>query len=99
MNGKKDQYGSINFAHHKLNNLTVFVDHNNFRFGYTKDTFNESTLGKVKGFDITISVIDGHNLEEIRLAAFQKKNVTVFMKTIWERYHLWKIKWNGIIFL
>ena len=39
---------------------------------------------KLKGFDITISVIDGHNLEEIRLAASKKtKNVhIVFMKTI-----------------
>lgn len=72
--------------HHKLNNLTVFVDHNNLQgFGYTKDISSMNPLWKkLKGFDITISVIDGHNLEEIRLAASKKtKNVhIVFMKTI-----------------
>ena len=77
--------------HHKLNNLTVFVDHNNLQdFGYTKDISSTDPLWKkLKGFDITISVIDGHNLEEIRLAASKKTTYSFYEDHKRERYFIY----------
>jgi transketolase len=82
-------------CHHKLNNLTVLIDHNNLQgFGTTSDVASMSPLwDKLKGFDFDIQVIDGHNLDNIR-KALAKKTTTrtklIFLKTI---------KGNGVSFL
>jgi transketolase len=57
-------------CHHKLSNLTILVDHNNLQgFGGTGEIASMSPLSeKVKGFDIDVLVIDGHNLEALREA-------------------------------
>ena len=73
-------------THHKLNNLTIFVDHNNLQgFGSTNEIASMSPLGdKLKGFDIDILTIDGHNLKEIRDAAKERtdKPLLICMNTI-----------------
>ncbi|MCJ0761869.1 transketolase [Variovorax sp. CYS-02] len=71
--------------HRKLDNLTVFIDHNELQgFGSTGDIASMAPLWeKVRGFDVDVSVIDGHNLAEIRTAAARRGNKPhfVFMKT------------------
>jgi transketolase len=61
-------------CHHKLNNLTVLVDHNDLQgFGSTQEVASMSPLWqKLQGFDVDVQVIDGHNLEELRAALSQK---------------------------
>jgi transketolase len=55
-------------AHNKLSNLTILVDHNELQgFGSTHDVASMAPLWeKLKGFDIDLVVIDGHNLIQIR---------------------------------
>jgi transketolase len=57
-------------AHHRLNNLTVLVDHNNLQgFGSTKDVASMSPLWeKLAGFDVEIDVVEGHDPPAIRAA-------------------------------
>jgi transketolase len=75
------------FAQHRqLSNLTVFVDHNELQgFGETGEIASMSPLwDKISGFAVDISVIDGHDLEQIRKAAstrFSRPHI-VFLKTI-----------------
>jgi transketolase len=60
----------IFLAHHQLSNLTVLIDHNQLQgFGNTAEVASMSPLQeKLKGFDIEVIVIPGHDLEAIRKA-------------------------------
>lgn len=60
-------------CHHKLNNLTVLVDHNNLQgFGSTEEVASMSPLWqKLQGFDVDLKVINGHDLDELRVALSQ----------------------------
>jgi len=62
--------GLIFACHHSLINLTVIVDHNNLQgFGSTSDVASMSPLWeRLKGFDVDLRVIDGHDLDAIREA-------------------------------
>ena len=57
-------------SHHKLTNLTVFIDHNNLQgFGTTTDVASMSPLWeRLAGFDVDIECIDGHDFKAIRKA-------------------------------
>lgn len=57
-------------CHHKLNNLTVLVDHNNLQgFGSTADVASMSPLwDRLRGFDVELQIIDGHDPDAIRAA-------------------------------
>lgn len=57
-------------AHHRLENLTVLVDHNGLQgFGSTDEIASMFPLWeRLKGFDIALQVIDGHDLGAIRAA-------------------------------
>lgn len=57
-------------CHHRLSNLTVLVDHNGLQgFGSTADVASMSPLWeRLKGFEIDLRVIDGHDPTEIREA-------------------------------
>ena len=57
-------------CHHRLLNLTVIVDHNNLQgFGSTADVASMSPLwNKLRGFDLDLQVIDGHDPVAIRAA-------------------------------
>jgi transketolase len=57
-------------CHHNLNNLTVLVDHNNLQgFGTTTDVASMSPLwDRLRGFEVDLQVIDGHDPESIRAA-------------------------------
>lgn len=73
-------------SHHRLDNLTVLVDHNDLQgFGRVTDVASMSPLWeKVKGFDVALSVIDGHDLDAIRAALHQPSNLPrlIFLKTV-----------------
>lgn len=60
--------------HNKLINLTILVDHNNLQgFGSTYDVASMSPLQeKLKGFDIDVLTVDGHDLNAIR-SVLEKK--------------------------
>lgn len=57
-------------CHHRLFNLTVLVDHNNLQgFGSTANIASMSPLwDKLKGFDVDLQVVDGHDADVIRAA-------------------------------
>jgi transketolase len=57
-------------AHHRLANLTVLVDHNGLQgFGSTDEVASMNPLWeRLKGFDVALRVIDGHDLDELRAA-------------------------------
>jgi transketolase len=57
-------------CHHQLTNLTVMVDHNNLQgFGATADIASMAPLwDKLRGFDVDLQVIDGHDATAIRTA-------------------------------
>lgn len=57
-------------CHQRLSNLTVLVDHNNLQgFGSTGEVASMSPLwNKLRGFDVDLQIIDGHNPDEIRAA-------------------------------
>ena len=60
----------IFLCHHRLTNLTILVDHNTLQgFGSTGAVASMNPLAdKLQGFEITIVSVDGHDLDEIRLA-------------------------------
>ncbi len=62
--------------HNKLLNLTILVDHNNLQgFGSTADVASMSPLeDKLRGFDLDILVVDGHDLCAMRSALETKSN-------------------------
>lgn len=57
-------------CHHRLSNLTLLVDHNNLQgLGTTSDVASMSPLwDKLRGFEMDVEVVDGHDLEAIRAA-------------------------------
>lgn len=57
-------------CHHRLSNLTVLIDHNNLQgFGSTTDVASMSPLWeRLRGFDLDIECLDGHDLDAIRQA-------------------------------
>jgi len=67
-------------CHHKLDNLTIIVDHNNLQgFGSTSDIASMSPLNKVmNGFNLEVITIDGHSPKKI-LSALNKKQKTCRM--------------------
>jgi transketolase len=62
--------GLIFASHHRLNNLTILVDHNGLQgFGSTTEVASMSPLWKrLQGFDIDLQVIDGHDTNAIGTA-------------------------------
>jgi transketolase len=62
-------------SHQRLANLTVLVDHNDLQgFGRTGEVASMSPLWqRLQGFDISIDVVDGHDLGAIREALDSKK--------------------------
>jgi transketolase len=73
-------------AHHRLRNLTVLVDHNNLQgFGTTREIASMSPLWeRIRGFDIEIEVIDGHDVGALRqgLGRRQDRPVVLVMETV-----------------
>lgn len=73
-------------AHNKLHNLTILVDHNNLQgFGSTADVATMSPLWeKLQGHAIDLQVVDGHDLEAIRLALDKESSLPkmIILKTI-----------------
>jgi len=73
-------------SHHKLNNLTIFIDNNKLQgFGNTSEIASmDPLITKLDGFDLKILEIDGHNHDQIREAAKlrSKKPILVCMNTI-----------------
>ena len=57
-------------CHHKLANLTIMVDHNDLQgFGSTAEVASMSPLWeRLKGFEVDVEVIDGHDADAIRAA-------------------------------
>lgn len=62
--------GLIFAQHHRLSNLTVLVDHNNLQgFGATAEVASMSPLWeRVRGFDVDMEMLDGHDLAAMRAA-------------------------------
>jgi len=56
--------------HHRLNNLTVLVDHNGLQgFGSTQDVASMAPLWeKLSGFNVEVAIVDGHDLPSLRAA-------------------------------
>lgn len=74
-------------CHHKLNNLTILIDDNGLQgFGTTSDVASMNPLElKLAGFDIDLSIVDGHVAQEIELALKNKstdKVRVIILKTI-----------------
>lgn len=73
-------------AHHRLGNLTVLIDHNGLQgFGTTHDVASMFPLSdRLKGFDIELQVIDGHDLAAIRAALGRQveRPLFVVMQTV-----------------
>ena len=80
--------------HHNLDNLTILVDHNNLQgFGSTHEIASMSPLwARLKGFDVDMNVIDGHDPCAIRraLATEQNRLRIIVLRTV---------KGRGISFL
>lgn len=55
-------------CHHRLDNLTVLIDHNELQgFGTTAEVASMSPLwDKLGGFDVQVTCVDGHDLDAIR---------------------------------
>jgi len=72
--------------HHRLVNLTVLVDHNNLQgFGSTAEVASMSSLwDKLKGFEVDLRVIDGHNPDDIRVALADKTQLVkiIILRTV-----------------
>ena len=62
--------GLMTINHHKLKNITIIVDKNNFQqTGKTEEIITNSNLKeKFKSFGINTKEIDGHSLKEINSA-------------------------------
>jgi len=73
-------------SHHMLANLTVLVDHNNLQgFGTTAEVASMSPLWeRLKGFEVDLQVIDGHDTDAIRGALARASETTriVVMRTV-----------------
>ena len=61
-------------CHHQLSNLTVLVDHNGLQgFGSIDEIASMSPLwDKLRGFDIDLQIIDGHDAKALREALAQR---------------------------
>jgi len=72
--------------HQRLSRLTVLVDHNNLQgFGSTGDVASMSPLWeRLKGFDVDIDVVDGHDPAALRgaLDAQGERTRIIIMKTV-----------------
>lgn len=72
-------------CHHKLGNLTIVVDHNGLQgFGATAAIASTDPLWeKLKGFDVEVVVIDGHDIAAIseELARPQERVRAMFLRT------------------
>lgn len=57
-------------CHHRLENLTILVDHNRLQgFGETGDIASMAPLWeKLQGFELDLQIIDGHDLDALRSA-------------------------------
>lgn len=78
---------AVMFAHtHKLNNLTLIVDFNNFQaFGSTNSVIDQTNLAeKLKAFGFCTLEVDGHNIREIEQSLVFRcdKPVAVIAHTI-----------------
>ncbi len=73
-------------AHHKLNNLNIIIDENNLIIlGKTDDCLKLNSIAKkIAGFDLNVTEVDGHNLNELENAFSKKTNQTnvIIAKTI-----------------
>jgi len=67
---------AMSAAHYKLDNLTVFMDHNGLQIdGKNEDVMNIEPIDeKFKAFGWHVIKIDGHNFEEIFAALEEAKN-------------------------
>jgi transketolase len=84
----------IFLAHHRLNNLTVLIDHNGLQgFGNTTDIASMAPLQeKLQGFDIQVIVVPGHDLQSIRRALKMESDKPKFII-------LQTVKGHGISFM
>jgi transketolase len=84
----------IFIAHHRLNQLTVLIDHNGLQgFGNTTDIASMAPLEeKLRGFDIELIVVPGHDIAAIRQALNTKTQRPKFII-------LQTIKGHGISFM
>ena len=92
------------FTHHQqLTNLTVLIDHNQLQgFGTTTHVASMAPLWeKLRGFDIELDVVPGHNLDQMRKALDKRpyRPHFIFLETTKERvFPSWRIAWSGITF-
>ncbi len=89
-------------AHHRLQNLTVLVDHNHQQaFGYTADVLaSQDMVGRWSAFGWDVTAMDGH--DELALARYLRSPAvdrpriivaeTVFGKGVW--FMECEIKWH-----
>ena len=84
----------IFLAHHCLTSLTVLVDHNGLQgFGNTTDIASMAPLQeKLKGFDVEVIIVSGHDLPSIRKALKVKSDKPKFII-------LQTVKGHGISFM
>lgn len=73
-------------AHHRLANLTVLIDHNGLQgFGRTDEVASMNPVWeKVRGYDVDVDVIDGHDLGAIEHASSVRTDRPrlLFLRTI-----------------
>jgi len=73
-------------AHNKLNNLVILIDENGFQgFGSTKEVASLDQLAsKLASFEVCISIVDGHNLDDLRAVISKAVDRThiIVMKTV-----------------
>ncbi len=81
-------------AHRRLANLTVLIDHNQLQgFGRTDAVASMSPLwSKLAGFDVDLSIVDGHDLSAIR-TALDRESSTLRIIVLETR------KGNGVSFM
>ena len=84
----------IFLAHHCLTNMTVLVDHNQLQgFGNTAEVASMAPLQeKLKGFDVEVIVVPGHDLQSIREALKFKTDKPKFVI-------LQTVKGHGVSFM
>ena len=73
-------------SHHKLDNLTVLIDHNGLQgFGRVSEVASMSPLwAKVTGYDADVTIVDGHKLDDIREALRKHRHRLhlMFLRTV-----------------
>lgn len=73
-------------CHHRLNNLTVMIDHNGLQgFGRTGDIASMHPLfERLQGFEVDLHVIPGHDLDAMRTAldAASERLKVIVMQTV-----------------